>query len=70
LVGASSNRSERHLEATLDRLGAQDQQISDVELKLSKSLDRNTQLTQQIHDLTKLIHQKAAVNSPPLLDRP
>jgi low affinity Fe/Cu permease len=63
LVGASSNRSERHLEATLDRLGVQDQQISDVESKLSASLDLNTQLTQQIHDLARLIHEKVSASA-------
>src|SRR5580698_4823547 len=39
LVGASANRSERNLEATLDRLGAQNQKISDVEVRLSKTLE-------------------------------
>ena len=57
LVGASSNRSERNLEATLGRLSAQDQQISDVELKLSKSLEQNTTLTREVHELTKIIHE-------------
>jgi hypothetical protein len=56
LVGASSNRSERNLEATLGRLSTQDQQISDVEAKLSKSLEQNTALTREVHELTKLIH--------------
>jgi len=57
LVGASSNRSERNLEATLGRLGAQDQQISDVELTLSKSLEQNTTLTREVHEPTKIIHE-------------
>ncbi len=57
LVGASSNRSERNLEETLGHLGAQAQQIRDVELKLSTSLELNTQLTQEVHDLTKVIHE-------------
>jgi hypothetical protein len=56
LVGASSNRSERNLEATLARLGAQEQQITDVDLKLSKTLELNTTLTREVHELTKLIH--------------
>ena len=56
LVGASSNRSERNLEATLGRLSAQDQQISDVEAKLSKSLEQNTALTREVHELATLIH--------------
>lgn len=61
LVGASSNRSERNLEATFARLGAQEQQIRDVELKLSKTLELNTTLTREVHELTKLIH--AAVSA-------
>jgi hypothetical protein len=56
LVGASSNRSERNLETTLGRIGAQEQQITNVELKLSKSLELNTTLTREIHELTKVIH--------------
>ena len=57
LVGASSNRSERNLETTLARISAQDEQIDAVELKLSESLKQNTDLTAEIHKLTKLIHQ-------------
>ena len=64
LVGASSNRSERNLEATLGRMShqeeqikAQETQIRDVEEKLSASLEQNTQLTQAVHDLTKAIHE-------------
>jgi uncharacterized membrane protein len=64
LVGASSNRSERNLEATLARMSQQEQQINaqaaqieDVESKLSASLDQNTQLTQAVHDLAKAIHE-------------
>jgi low affinity Fe/Cu permease len=57
LVGASSNRSERNLEATLGRLGEQDQQIDDVEQRLAASLGQNIQLTREIHELTALIHQ-------------
>lgn len=56
LVGASSNRSERNLEATLAGLGAQEQQIRDVELKLSRTLELNTTLTREVNELTKLIH--------------
>ena len=62
LVGASSNRSERNLEATLAQLGAQEEQISVVEQKLSKTLALNTSLTREVHELTKLIH--AAVTAP------
>src|ERR1700683_4928583 len=42
LVGASSNRSERNLEATLGRISAQDEQIGLVETKLSEALSQNT----------------------------
>ena len=58
LVGASSNRSERNLEATLGRISAQELQIADVEDKLTQALEQNTQLTKEVHELTKLIHDK------------
>jgi hypothetical protein len=61
LVGASSNRSERNLEATLGRISAQDEQIDQVELKLSKALAQNTALTKAIHELTMVIHQTVCV---------
>ncbi len=64
LVGASSNRSERNLEATLARMGAQaaaiaaqEVQINNVESKLSASLAQNTKLTEAIHELTVAIHE-------------
>jgi hypothetical protein len=38
------------------RLGAQEQQIRDVELKLSRTLEVNTTLTREVHELSKLIH--------------
>lgn len=57
LVGASSNRSERNLEATLERISAQDDQIKEVEIKLSEALKQNTALTGEIHALTKVIHE-------------
>ncbi len=56
LVGASSNRSERNLERTLAKISAQEDQIDDVEVKLSKALAQNTELTQEIHHLTTIIH--------------
>jgi hypothetical protein len=56
LVGASSNRSERNLEATLASIGAQGRQIRDVELKLGQTLELNTNLTREVHELSKLIH--------------
>lgn len=58
LVGASSNRSERNLEATLAGIGSQERQIKDVEEKLAAALELNTQLTQEVHELTRLIHEK------------
>jgi low affinity Fe/Cu permease len=57
LVGASSNRSERNLEATLARISAQDEQINSVEIRLSEALQQNTALTTEIHELTKVIHE-------------
>jgi low affinity Fe/Cu permease len=63
LVGASSNRSERNLEATLasishqnELIRAQEKQIQGVEEKLAKSLEQNTELTKIVHDLTQAIH--------------
>lgn len=63
LVGASSNRSERNLEATLARISAQDEtiaaqgaQLHETSLQLTESLDQNTQLTRAVHDLTQAIH--------------
>jgi cell shape-determining protein MreC len=70
LVGASSNRSERNLETTLSRISAQNEmirtqeiQIKDVETKLSASLDQNTALTKEVHELAKLIHETVSLNS-------
>ncbi len=57
-MGASSNRSERNLEATLGRIGAQEKQIQDVENKLARALELNTRLTKEVHELTMLIHEK------------
>jgi len=62
LVGASSNRSERNLEATLAKISAQDQQIDDVELKLSRALAENTALTKAIHELTTVIHETVCLS--------
>lgn len=62
LVGASSNRSERNLEATLGHISAQGKQIEDVEDKLSRALEQNTELTKEVHELTKLIHEKVYAN--------
>src|SRR5580700_3686722 len=61
LVGASSNRSERNLEATLAHLGAQEEQIAAVEEKLSETLELNMSLTRQVHELTKLIHERVCL---------
>lgn len=57
LVAASTNRSERHLEHTLDGITAQEQRITDVEEKLSEALTLNTRLTQAVHDLTADVHR-------------
>ncbi|MFZ0060239.1 MAG: hypothetical protein WAL35_09395 [Acidimicrobiales bacterium] len=65
LVGASSNRSERNLERTLARISAQDQQISGVEHKLSVAVQQNTDLTTEVHKLTKLIHDTVCTKSAP-----
>jgi low affinity Fe/Cu permease len=65
LVGASSNRSERNLETTLARISAQDEQIDTVEQKLSESLKQNTDLTAEIHELTKVIHQTVCGSGGP-----
>lgn len=62
LVGASSNRSERNLEATLAGIGSQERQIKDVEEKLAAALELNTQLTQEVHELTRLIHEKVCAS--------
>jgi low affinity Fe/Cu permease len=51
LVAAASNRSERSLEATLARLGQQDQQIADVETRIGDTVARNTTLPNELRDL-------------------
>lgn len=58
LVGASSNRSERNIESTLARIASQEKQIKDVEDKLASALEINTQLTREVHELTRVIHGK------------
>jgi hypothetical protein len=65
LVGASSNRSERNLERTLAQISAQDKQISGVERKLSLAVQQNTDLTTEVHKLTRLIHDTVCVDKPP-----
>lgn len=55
LVAAASNRSERNLELTLAAIAQQEQQIEDVQAKLSAELASNTAITQQIHVLTAQI---------------
>ena len=56
LVAAAANRSERNLHVTLAAIGKQETQISDVEGKLALELDKNTALTQQVHELAAEIH--------------
>jgi cell shape-determining protein MreC len=55
LVGASSNRSERHLEATLVRIDDQERQIQAVELSLSDALNENTELTKAVKANTDVL---------------
>jgi low affinity Fe/Cu permease len=56
LVAAAANRSERNIELTLAAIAAQEEQIEDVQLKLSEELASNTALTEQVHELTAQIH--------------
>jgi low affinity Fe/Cu permease len=56
LVGASSNRSERNLEATLAKISDQDAQIRLVGQGLAQALQQNIALTTEVHNLTKIIH--------------
>jgi hypothetical protein len=49
---------------TLARISAQDENINEVEVKLSKALEQNTALTTEIHKLTKLIHQTICPTAP------
>jgi low affinity Fe/Cu permease len=54
LVGASSNRSERHLENTLDGLGQ-------VENNITALITENNDLTKEVADLTRKIAQQTAL---------
>jgi hypothetical protein len=45
----------------LAHISAQDEQIDAVELRLAESLKQNTDLTAEINELTKLIHQTVCV---------
>jgi uncharacterized membrane protein len=54
LVGASSNRSERHLENTLDGLGQ-------VENNVTALITENNELTKEVADLTRKIAQQTAL---------
>ena len=56
LVAAAANRSERNLELTLAAIAEQEEQIEDVQAKLSEELASNTALTRQVHELTAQIH--------------
>jgi cell shape-determining protein MreC len=55
LVGASSNRSERNLEATLARIDQQEKQIQAVEMSLSDALSENTELTKAVKANTDVL---------------
>ncbi|HXY43486.1 MAG TPA: hypothetical protein VEH29_04810, partial [Acidimicrobiales bacterium] len=57
LIGAASNRSERNLEDTLARLGAQGKQIQDVEAGLVSLLKDNTTLTEKVKQDTALLEE-------------
>jgi len=61
LVGASSNRSERNLEATLDRLGAMEQANGTLEAEQAGLLRENTDLTQQVHALVTQVSGQTSV---------
>jgi low affinity Fe/Cu permease len=60
LVGASTNRSERDVKATLRQIANQERQIKDVEEKLARALELNTQLTREVRELATLIHEKVS----------
>jgi low affinity Fe/Cu permease len=70
LVGASSNRSERHLEATLARIDDQERQIQAVELSLSDALKENTELTRAVKANTDVLEairdQLPSLSTPPV----
>jgi hypothetical protein len=57
LVGASTNRSERNLEATLARIDQQEKQIKTVECSLSAALKENTELTKAVKMNTDLLQE-------------
>jgi low affinity Fe/Cu permease len=64
LVAAAANRSERNLELTLAGISDQEKTISDVEDRLAESLDANTALTRQVHDLTSQVHEFLTGHAP------
>ena len=64
LVAAASNRSERNLDRTLAAIAEQEKQISDVEGKLADSLDANTELTRQVHELVGQVHAMVSPHPP------
>jgi hypothetical protein len=65
LVGASANRSERNLEATLALISAQERQVSEVEDSLRQEMAANTALTQQVHELATTIRRLVAAPDRP-----
>lgn len=68
LVGASANRSERNLEATLARIDDQERQIQEVESALTDALSENTELTKAVKantDLLEVIHEQVLGLIPP-----
>jgi hypothetical protein len=73
LVGASANRSERNLEATLARIDDQERQIQEVESALSDALNENTELTKAVKantDLLEAIHEQVLGLIPPAQPAP
>lgn len=64
LVATAANRSQRALTALLGRIEKQEAQISLVEQNLAAQLQQNTDLTAEVHTLTKAIHELMVSQSP------
>ena len=65
LVGASSNRSERNLEATLARLGQVEEANGKLEADQNALLQQNTALTRDVHTLTQEIRELVSAQLTP-----
>jgi low affinity Fe/Cu permease len=57
LVATAANRSQRALTALLNRIEKQEHQIGQVERNLAEQLQQNTDLTAQVHALSKEMHE-------------